>query len=208
MYDTALRGIHHQRLMRDLVWLPINKVTRPWSKKPRARRGATRREVDVHRTPPELQRRRNHPDRRPVRVGWRDRGHPAVDRDGERQFTELRRVGRSAMPTSPASPLVQRLPTPRAPRWRDDHGAVARNDDDTKRKFNRTENVRPIPSTDPDFAGLYRRRNDAESINRALDDTLWLRRAHSIGHERQHQPDHLRLGGQQPGVAPPPQAQQ
>ncbi len=26
----------------------------------------------------------------------------------------------------------------------------------------------------------------AESINRALDDTLWLRRAHSIGHERQH----------------------
>ncbi|MGI8757538.1 MAG: hypothetical protein ACR2MB_17105 [Acidimicrobiales bacterium] len=26
----------------------------------------------------------------------------------------------------------------------------------------------------------------AESINRALDDTMWLRRAHSIGHERQH----------------------
>ena len=59
-------------------------------------------------------------------------------------------------------------------------------DDDTKRKFNRTENVRPIPSTDPDFDGLYRRRNDAESITRALDDTLWLRRAHSIGHQRQH----------------------
>ena len=33
---------------------------------------------------------------------------------------------------------------------------------------------------------MYRRRNDAESINRALDDTLWLRRAHSIGHGRQH----------------------
>jgi hypothetical protein len=26
----------------------------------------------------------------------------------------------------------------------------------------------------------------AESINRALDDTLWLRRAHSVGHHRQH----------------------
>jgi hypothetical protein len=39
---------------------------------------------------------------------------------------------------------------------------------------------------DRDFARLYRRRNDAESINRALDDTMWLRRAHSIGHERQH----------------------
>ena len=46
--------------------------------------------------------------------------------------------------------------------------------------------IRPIPATDPDFARLYRRRNDAESINRALDDTLWLRRAHSVGHRRQH----------------------
>ncbi|MCU1358422.1 MAG: hypothetical protein JWM89_3840, partial [Acidimicrobiales bacterium] len=43
-----------------------------------------------------------------------------------------------------------------------------------------------IPQTDPDFKRLYRRRNDAESINRALDDTLWLRRAHSVGHARQH----------------------
>jgi hypothetical protein len=59
-------------------------------------------------------------------------------------------------------------------------------DDDKQRKFNRTENIRPISASDPDFAGLYSRRSDAESINRALDDTLWLRRAHSIGHERQH----------------------
>jgi hypothetical protein len=55
-----------------------------------------------------------------------------------------------------------------------------------RRKFNRTENIRPIPPGDADFARLYRRRNDAESINRALDDTLFLRRAHSIGHARQH----------------------
>ena len=44
----------------------------------------------------------------------------------------------------------------------------------------------PSPPGDPDFTRLYRRRNDAESINRALDDTLFLRRAHSVGHERQH----------------------
>lgn len=59
------------------------------------------------------------------------------------------------------------------------------NDDDKKRRFNRTENVRPIPPSDPDFSRLYPRRNDAESINRHLDDTLWLRRAHSVGHHRQ-----------------------
>ncbi len=57
--------------------------------------------------------------------------------------------------------------------------------DDDARGLNRTENVRPIPPTDPDFTDLFRRRNDAESINRALDDTLYLRRAHSIGHQRQ-----------------------
>jgi hypothetical protein len=38
---------------------------------------------------------------------------------------------------------------------------------------------------DPDFERLYRRRNDAESIKRHLDDSLWLRRAHTIGHARQ-----------------------
>lgn len=26
LYDTALRGVHHQRLMRDLGWLSVNKV--------------------------------------------------------------------------------------------------------------------------------------------------------------------------------------
>jgi len=32
---------------------------------------------------------------------------------------------------------------------------------------------------------VYRRRSDIESINRVLDDTMWLGRAHSRGHQRQ-----------------------
>jgi hypothetical protein len=59
-------------------------------------------------------------------------------------------------------------------------------DADRARRLNRPENVRPIPPTDPDFARLYARSNDAESINRNLVDTLWLGRAHSLGHARQH----------------------
>jgi hypothetical protein len=59
------------------------------------------------------------------------------------------------------------------------------NNDDAKRKFNRIENRRPIAADDPDFDRLYARRNDAESINRHLDDSLWLGRAHSIGRYRQ-----------------------
>ena len=59
------------------------------------------------------------------------------------------------------------------------------NDADRKRKFNRTENVRPIPPSDPDFPRLYGRRNDSESLNRSLEDTLFLGRAHSLGWRRQ-----------------------
>jgi hypothetical protein len=59
------------------------------------------------------------------------------------------------------------------------------NDEDRNRKFNRTENVRPIPQSDPDFPRLYARRNDAESINRGIVDSLYLGRAHSLGHTRQ-----------------------
>jgi hypothetical protein len=58
-------------------------------------------------------------------------------------------------------------------------------DEDRKRHFNRTENVRPIPPSDPDFARLYGRRNDSESMNRAMEDTLFLGRAHSLGWRRQ-----------------------
>lgn len=56
---------------------------------------------------------------------------------------------------------------------------------DKQRKLNRSENLRQIAPNDFDFKRLYGRRSDAESINRALDDTLRLRRAHSKGAARQ-----------------------
>ena len=59
------------------------------------------------------------------------------------------------------------------------------NEDDVARKFNTTENVRIIPPPDLDFKSLYARRNDAESINRAIVDSMWLSRAHNMGHSRQ-----------------------
>jgi len=60
------------------------------------------------------------------------------------------------------------------------------NDEDAARGFNRTENIRPIPPADDDFKALYARRNDAESINRGVVDSLYLGRAHAVGHARQH----------------------
>ena len=58
-------------------------------------------------------------------------------------------------------------------------------DEDRRRKFNRAEHLRAIPPSDPDYQRLYSRRSDAESINRALDDSSWLGRAHSAGRDRQ-----------------------
>jgi hypothetical protein len=42
--------------------------------------------------------------------------------------------------------------------------------------YPRLRNSPPIPV----------RRSDSESINRGLEDTLYLNRAHSVGHARQH----------------------
>jgi hypothetical protein len=58
-------------------------------------------------------------------------------------------------------------------------------DEDRKRGFNRTENLRVIPPSDRYFPRLYRLRQDAESINRTLEDSMWIGRAHSRGHLRQ-----------------------
>lgn len=51
---------------------------------------------------------------------------------------------------------------------------------------------------------LYTRRNDAESINRAYDDTLWLRRARSVGQARQRLNLLTYALAVTPRAAPPP----
>jgi hypothetical protein len=62
------------------------------------------------------------------------------------------------------------------------------NDEDHARKLNRTENLRPTPPGDPDFERLFPRRNESESINRELDDTMSPRRARPI-HRSPEAPD-------------------
>jgi hypothetical protein len=59
------------------------------------------------------------------------------------------------------------------------------NADDDKRGLNRTENLRPVPESSPDFARLHVLRPDAESINRGIEDSLFLNRASGEGWRRQ-----------------------
>jgi len=187
--NTALRGVHHQHLLRNLGWLSVNKVTaaKAGSNKPRRANKGRR----VPKSTFVEQRHVTLADGTSTTVDLFARdgaiGIATLMDAGEQHFEELRRVRTHRNPDKSGTF-----------RWYNDYrlpdnlggGTITvrlhATDDDTRRKFNRTENVRPIPSPDPDFDGLYRRRNDAESINRALDDTLWLRRAHSIGHARQH----------------------
>jgi hypothetical protein len=56
-------------------------------------------------------------------------------------------------------------------------------DDDTRRRFNRLENLRHIPPGSNDYESLYGRRADTESMNRQLEDACWQKRANCYGRE-------------------------
>ena len=55
------------------------------------------------------------------------------------------------------------------------------NEDDTSHKLNRTEILRPIPDGSDDFTRLHVLRADAESINRGIEDSLFINRASAKG---------------------------
>ncbi len=179
--------MHHQTLLRDLGLLPINRVTAASAGAKRPRRTEGRR---VEKSA--------FVEDRTVTIDGRDTTISLYALGGAVGVGELTEAGDLTY-----TPL-HRIRTHRNRdknhryRWYCDYrlpqhlGAgtltvrMHTNAADEARKFNRTENLRPIPPTDPDFARLYPRRLDAESINRGVDDSLWIGRAHSIGHARQH----------------------
>lgn len=187
IYDTALRGVHHQQLLRELGLLPINRVAASSKGSGRPRRKEGRRvEKSVH------------VEDKTIRLANGEVAVSLFARAGAIGMVELSETG------EPIFTPLKRVRTHRNKdksgrfRWYNDYllpphlGAetvtvrLHATDEDRRRRFNRTENVRVIPSSDDAFAPLYARRNDAESINRGIDDSMWLTRAHSVGHRRQH----------------------
>ena len=187
VYDTALRGVHHQTLVRGLGWLSVNRVTAAAGSRKQGRG-------------------KNKTERIEKIVFLETRTVTTLG--GEKTIRLLAEGGRVGLGelTDTGEPVFVPLTRVRTHRnadkrgtyrWYNDYrlpgeygaGIVTvrlhANRDDESRGFNRAENVRQIPPGDPDFETLYRRRNDAESINRHLDDTLWLRRAHTVGARRQ-----------------------
>jgi hypothetical protein len=185
VYDTAFRGVHHQRLMRDLGWVSVNRVTANAGSRKRPAKDRKRVEKTVY------------VETKTVRTSDGDQQVRLISQGGRIGLGDVTESGKSVFVPLDRIRTHRNTDKRGTYRWYNDYrlpehlgGGVVTvrlhaNAEDAKRKFNRAENVRQIPPGDPDFEVLYRRRNDAESINRHLDDTLWLRRAHSIGNRRQ-----------------------
>ena len=187
VYDTALRGVHHQELLRHLGFVPINRVAAAEKgvRTPR-RKDGRRLAKSVHVEDKMV----TGQDGRAVSVSlYAQDGAIGIGRltdRGQMVFGPLRRIRTHR--TRDKSGRFRWYNDYRLPRRLGGGTVTVRlhaNDQDRTKRFNRTENVRPIPPSDPDFARLYARRNDAESINRNLEDTLFLGRAHSVGRLRQ-----------------------
>jgi hypothetical protein len=177
VYDTALRGVHHAELMKDLGWLSINRVSAAEVVK-RDGKLVKRVEKLVHVEDKTVNGKTFRLFARGGAIGTVE-----YDHNGNQEFVELKRRR-----------TIRRQDKNGSYRWYNEHVTkdgtkvnvrLDTTEEDVARKLNRSENVRQLPPSDPDFARIYKRRSDIESINRALDDSMWLGRAHSKGAKRQ-----------------------
>jgi hypothetical protein len=81
--------------------------------------------------------------------------------------------------------VVYRVPNPRGGVAKKIRLPTCTTHEDRAAGFNRAENVRQIPPGDSSYEAVYGRREDAESINRAIDDHGYLQRARSVGADAQ-----------------------
>ena len=187
IYDMALRGTHHQQLLRELGVICVNRVAAAESRKgEQTGWKGTRIEKSVH-VEDRVQRL---PDgtTKTVRLFARAGAIGIVEfsESGEARFIALKRkrIHRNQLKDGLFAWYQDYLLPPAY-----GSGTITvrlhANDEDAARGLNRTENVRAIPQADRDFYKLYARRNDSESLNRSLEDSLYLSRAHSLGHARQ-----------------------
>jgi hypothetical protein len=151
VYDTALRGVHHQELLRDLGLLPINRVAA-------AEKGArTPRRKDGRRVPKSVRvedKMVTGPDDHAISVSlYAQDGAIGIGRltdRGQMVFEALRRIRTHR--TRDKSRMYRWYNDYRLPQRMGSGIVTVRlhaNDQDRARRFNRTENVRPIPPAIP-----------------------------------------------------------
>jgi hypothetical protein len=186
-YDMALRGKHLDRLMRRLGVLGIARVP---AKANRSRRRGQRSAPWIDKdTLIEVQS-LTLPDGTALKVPLYARGGalgiPKTTDTGEEVFIPLRRLRTQRFAAKGGSyRLYNQYQLPPELGGGEITVRLYGNEEDERRGLNRAENLRAIPPSDPDFDRLYARRNDSESLNRALEDALYLGRAQSVGWVRQ-----------------------
>jgi hypothetical protein len=110
-----------------------------------------------------------------------------ITEDGDKHLEPLRRVRNRAYPNEDGTHrdyVSYEVPNPRGG-FAEIRERTWTNDEDRDAGFNRSELIHQIPAGDPDYADLYPGRSNSESLNRRIDDDLYLRRAQSLGAKRQ-----------------------
>jgi len=187
IYDMALRGTHHQRLLRELGIVCVNRVM---AAEHRKGEGSGWKGVRIDKSVHVEDRTLRLADGTTTIIRLFARagaiGIAEFSESGTARFIPLkrRRVHRNRLKDGRFA-WYQDYVLPAAYGGRTITVRLHANDEDAARGLNRTENVRPIPPADRDFYKLYQRRNDSESLNRLLEDSLYIGRAHSLGHARQ-----------------------
>jgi hypothetical protein len=183
VYDGALRGAHINALMQQHGWLTINRVNAKENRrKRRGQRAGPWVEKERQIETKTLTRATGEQELVPIYARGGAAGISRLNDTGDPVFVPLERV--RTQPHANKSGVYRFYNQYRPPAgYVGDEVSVRldTSEEDTRRGLNRAENLRAIPPADPDFKRLYARRNDAESINRALEDTLYLGRAHSLG---------------------------
>ncbi len=105
--------------------------------------------------------------------------------DGETLFVPLKRIRTQRQKDEAALRFYNQYEMPKEYATREITVRLHNSAEEEARRLNRAENLRAIPPGDPDFGRLYARRADAESLNWNLEDSLYLKKAHSLGHLRQ-----------------------
>jgi hypothetical protein len=182
IWDMAFRGVHIDRIMRTCGWLTITRVPAVKRRRTKGRKGGLRKEKERLIEVKDVATSDGSTTKVPIYAYAGTACVVELDDAGEARYIPLKRL------------RTQRFPGPNGYRFHnqyqlpDSFGGGQVNlrlhsdDEDKAKRLNRAENLRAIAPGDPDFDGLYTRRNDAESINRHIEDTLWLGRAHSVGH--------------------------
>jgi len=184
--DMAMRGAHMERLMTEFGWLGITRVPARQHRVRAHQRGGhwvpKESFIELKEVP--------RPDGSVEQVPIHARnGVPGVldnDEEGDVVFEPLERVRIQKHGKPGAYRIYQQYRLPERYEHREITLRLNQTEADTKRRFKRAENLRPIPPGDRVFEDHFGpKRGDAESGNRQLEDTLYINRAHSVGHLRQ-----------------------